>query len=90
MKARSKSGYSSRKALVVKVTFSSLNTIDAEIIPVLERQRNKASYVRKAIFCHIKGLSNKRPDEDIKPSTTTHKLNAAIKGKMSLLENPDF
>ena len=90
MEARSKSGSNSRKTLVVKVTFSSLNTIDAEIIPILEKQRNKASYVRKAIFCHIKGLPNKRPDEDMNPSTTRHKLNAAMKGKMSLLENPDF
>ncbi|OGP25127.1 MAG: hypothetical protein A2X99_10795 [Deltaproteobacteria bacterium GWB2_55_19] len=90
MKTQSKNGSNSRKTLVVKVTFSSLNTIDAEIIPILEKQRNKASYVRKAIFCHIKGLPNKRPGEDLNPSATRHKLNAAMKGKMSMLENPDF
>ena len=90
MKTQSKNGSNSRKTLVVKVTFSSLNTIDAEIIPILEKQMNKSSYVRKAIFCHIKGLPNKRPGEDLNPSATRHKLNAAMKGKMSMLENPDF
>jgi hypothetical protein len=40
----------------VKLTLSATDPFDSEIILVLEKEKNKAGYIRKAVFCYIKGL----------------------------------
>jgi len=46
--------------LTVKVTFSSKDPMDAEVIPVLREQKKKAGFIRTAVFCYVKGVSPRR------------------------------
>jgi hypothetical protein len=42
--------------MAVKVTFNSDDPFDAEIIPALVKEKNKAGFIRKALFCFIRAL----------------------------------
>ncbi len=42
--------------LVVKVTFKENDPFDSEVINALSQEKNKAGFVRKAVFCYVKGL----------------------------------
>ena len=43
--------------LAVKVIFNDHDPFDAKIIPVLMNEKNKAGFVRKAVFCFIRSLA---------------------------------
>ncbi len=42
--------------LVIKVTFKENDPFDSEVIDTLSKEKNKAGFVRKAVFCYLKGL----------------------------------
>lgn len=74
------------KKLTVKITFSGLNPIDAEIIPVLMEKKKKCGFIRLAIYSYIKGLdTNAFPS---KRQSTEEDLK--LRSKMSKLEDLDF
>lgn len=74
------------KKLSVKITFSSLNPIDAEIIPVLTAKRKKCGFIRLAIYSYIKGLDNNAFTAKRQPTEEDLKL----RSKISKLEDLDF
>lgn len=74
------------KKLSVKITFSSLNPIDAEIIPVLMAKRKKCGFIRLAIYSYIKGLDNNALAAKRQPTEEDLKL----RSKMAKLEDLDF
>ena len=45
-----------KNRIAVKVTLNVTDPFDNEIIQVLDREKNKAGFIRKATFCYIKGL----------------------------------
>ena len=74
------------KKLTGKITFSSLNPIDAEIIPVLMAKRKKCGFIRLAIYSYIKGLDNQVVPSKRQPTEEDLKL----RSKISKLEDLDF
>jgi len=48
--------------LSVKVTFNDGDPFDSDIIPVLMKEKNKAGFLRKAVFCFIRGLGAPQPN----------------------------
>jgi len=74
------------KKLSVKITFSGLNPIDAEIIPILMAKRKKCGFIRLAIYSYIKGLTNNTFVAQRQPTEEDLKL----RRKISKLEDLDF
>lgn len=50
-----------RNKLSVKVTLNGNDPFDCEIIRALEKERNRAGFFRKAVFCYIRGLVQPQP-----------------------------
>jgi hypothetical protein len=50
-----------RNKLSVKVTLNSNDPFDSEIIQVVEKEKNRAGFFRKAVFCYIRGLGQPQP-----------------------------
>jgi len=87
--------------LTVKVTFSSKDPMDAEVIPVLREQKKKAGFIRTAVFCYVKGVS---PRRDALPPQSPHtaeaseaasqpqhqRAEAKLDSKVSMLDKLDF
>ena len=74
------------KKLSVKITFSSLNPMDAEIIPILMAKRKKCGFIRLALYSYIKGLDNQVVPSKRQPTEEDLKL----RSKISKLEDLDF
>lgn len=74
------------KKLTVKITLSDLNTIDAEIIPIIMGQKRKSNFIRLALYSYIKGLDNQAIASKRLPTEEDIKL----KSKISKLEDLDF
>lgn len=88
--------------LTVKVTFSSKDPMDAEVIPVLREQKKKAAFIRTAAFCYVKGIPSRRDSPS--PQQTTAAVHAPkrasqpkqpesdakLDAKVSRLEKLDF
>jgi len=87
--------------LTVKVTFSSKDPMDVEVIPVLKEQTKRAGFIRTAVFCYVKGVSTCRdalPSNtprvaDIPKATSHHQqpeTEAKLDSKVSMLDKLDF
>lgn len=51
-----RSGSVMKNRMSVKVTFNYKDPFDAEIIPILLKETNRAGFLRKAVFCFVRGL----------------------------------
>lgn len=88
--------------LTVKVTFSNKDPMDAEVIPVLRKQKKRAAFLRTAAFCYVRGIPSRRDSPS--PQQTTAAVHApeatsqpqhpekdpGLDAKVSMLEKLDF
>ena len=73
-----------KSRMAVKVTFKPGDPFDTEIINVLEHEKNKAGFIRKAVFCFIRGLETKNGPVVLKPREDSEQ-ETAINKKISKL-----
>ena len=66
--------------LTVKVTFRASDPFDADIIGVLQDEKNKSAYIRKALFCFIRGMGQSQSSSlpDAKPVQKDRELNEKL------------
>jgi hypothetical protein len=70
--------------LSVKVTLNGDDPFDAEIIQALEKEKNRAGFFRKAVFCFIRGLGGSQPVISAAPTANREK-DREINKKLSKL-----
>lgn len=74
-----------RNKIAVKITLNRDDPFDSEIIRALEKEKNRAGFLRKAVFCYIRGLAPApQPIAAAAPSAKTEK-DRKINDKLSKL-----
>jgi hypothetical protein len=73
-----------KNKIAVKITLKSTDPFDSEIIQALEREKNKAAFIRKAVFCYIKG-PGAQPAAASQPRTKTTEKDKDLNNKLSKL-----
>jgi hypothetical protein len=68
----------------VKVTLNGNDPFDSEIIHAIEKEKNRAGFFRKAVFCYVRGLGHPHPVESSPPPGRTEK-DREINDKLSKL-----
>ena len=77
-------GSAMKNKMSVKVTFNDNDPFDAEIIPFLLKEKNRAGFLRKAVFCFVRGLA--LPQAPVSVSSTGQgKKDREINEKLSKL-----
>ena len=59
-----------KNKLSVKVTLNGNDPFDSEIIRAIEKEKNRAGFFRKAVFCYIRGLGQINPGTPSPPRRT--------------------
>lgn len=62
-----------RRKISVKITLNPSDPFDSEIVQALEKEKNRAGFIRKAVFCYIRGLGVTQPARPIPPPERTEK-----------------
>jgi hypothetical protein len=73
-----------KNKLSVKVTLNSNDPFDSEILRAIEKEKNRAGFFRKAVFCYIRGLGQTQPVASSPPTGRTEK-DREINDKLSKL-----
>lgn len=75
------------KKLVVKITLSALDPMDAEIIPVIMGLEKKSKFMRLALYSYIKGMNNQAVTP---PKRLPTMEDLKLRSKISRLDDLDF